>query len=70
MVSHSSGEMLERVVRFAMFCDACQARGPEYDSGFAALCSECDREPCDRCAAASGHTKRDDGSGREWWEEE
>lgn len=57
------------IVPFAMVCDACQRRGDEYDSGWAPSCTECERDLCAECAGP-GHVLRDNGSGREWWEED
>lgn len=49
------------IVRFGVLCDRCGAGSNDYDSSTCASCGFCERDLCDPCARATGHTLTRDG---------
>ena len=48
-------------IRFAIRCDICRTRGPEYDSSFALACRECGVDTCKKCRKAGSEREPDAG---------
>jgi hypothetical protein len=46
-------------VKYAMVCDGCGERGPEYEGGWAPRCKDCDKELCQECGNKTGHVLRE-----------